>query len=408
MTTLRKWTQRFTVANALVLLLLGAPLVYAIAAVEAPTGFDDQTNGLVTQAQFDLDREIFEERELIEDGLGPLYNAQACAECHQNPVTGSSSQISEFRVGRFNGVSFSNPPGGSLINDRAIDARIQERITSTDNVRTFRMSLNTLGDGFVEAIANTTIQNIQAAQPSSLRGTIINVPVLEAGNALRIGRFGWKNQHASLVSFSADAYLNEMGITSPFAPNENTSYGASVAAFDDVPDPEEEPTPEFPAGEDIEIFARFMRATKAPPRDPSANSPDAQAGASLFNSIGCSHCHTPTITTAPPGTVINGGAFVVPAALGDKIIHPYSDFLLHDVGTGDGIVQNGGAATRNMVRTPPLWGLRSRIRLMHDGATTLRHEAILRHAGQATSVINTYRSLSVTQQNQIGAFLNSL
>jgi CxxC motif-containing protein (DUF1111 family) len=409
MRRLKKGLQRFRIATALALVLLGGPLVYAIAAVEAPTGFDNLTNGLVSQAQFDLDREIFEERELIEDGLGPVYNAQACAECHQNPVTGSSSQISEFRVGRFNGVSFSNPPGGSLINDRAIDARIQERITSTDNVRTLRMSLNTLGDGFVEAISNTTLQNIQASQPSSLRGTIINVPVLEAGNALRIGRFGWKNQHASLVSFSADAYLNEMGITSPFAPNENTSYGASVAAFDDVPDPEEAPTPEFPAGPDIEFFARFMRATKAPPRDTAViNHPDVLAGQSLFTQIGCSHCHVASITTAPAGTVINGGAFVVPPALGDKIIHPYSDFLLHDVGTGDGIVQNGGAATRNMVRTPPLWGLRSRVRLMHDGATTLRHEAILRHAGQATSVINSYRSLSVTQQNQIGAFLNSL
>jgi CxxC motif-containing protein (DUF1111 family) len=403
MARLRKRVRRFTMANGLVLLLLGAPLVYAIAAVEAPTGFDDQTNGLVTQAQFDLDREVFEEREFIEDGLGPIYNAQACSECHQNPVTGAGSQISEFRVARFDpffGI-YSNAPGGSLINDRAIDARIQERITSTDNVRTERMSLNTLGDGFIEAISNTTIQNIQAAQPAALRGTIINVPVLEAGNALRIGRFGWKNQHASLVSFSADAYLNEMGITSPLQGTENTSYGVSVAAFDTVADPEDD-------GADVEIFARFMRATKAPPRDPSANSPDALAGQSLFTQIGCNHCHTASITTAPAGTLINGGAFTVPAALGDKIIHPYSDFLMHDVGTGDGIIQNGGSGTRNQIRTPPLWGLRSRIRLMHDGASTLRHEAILRHGGQATSVINSYRNLSVTQQNQIGSFLNSL
>jgi CxxC motif-containing protein (DUF1111 family) len=108
------------------------------------------------------------------------------------------------------------------------------------------------------------------------------------------------------------------------------------------------------------------------------------------------------------GSVINGGRFTVPPALGNKIIHPFGDFLLHDVGTGDGIVQNGGASTRNKVRTAPLWGVRSRDRLMHDGNSLTRHEAILRHAGEATSVINNYRSLSVTQQNQLILFLNSL
>lgn len=400
-----RWSGRFLMAVGFVVLL--ARLVYA--AVEAPTGFDDQTNGLVSQTQFDLDREIFEERELIEDGLGPVYNAQACAECHQNPVTGATSQITEQRVGRFDGFSFFDRPGGSLINDRAIDAAIQERVAGNDNVRTFRTSLNTLGDGFVEAIANSTIQNIQANQPSSLRGTIIFVPVLEKPGQTRIGRFGWKNQHASLLSFSADAYLNEMGITSPLQPDENTSNGASVAAFDDVPDPEEQPTATEPFGPDVEIFARFMRSTKAPPRDLAlAATADARAGQTLFTQIGCNHCHTPTITTAPAGTVINGGAFIVPAALGDKIIHPYSDFMLHDVGTGDGIVQNGGQSTRNKLRTPPLWGLRTRARMMHDGETVTRNEAILRHKNEAAPVITNYNNLTNTQKNQLITFLNSL
>ena len=134
-----------------------------------------------------------------------------------------------------------------------------------------------------------------------------------------------------------------------------------MAAFDTVPDPEEAPTPAHPFGPDVELFARFMRATKAPPRDTAlAATADAQAGGNLFNQIGCATCHAATITTAPAGTVINGGKFIVTAALGDKIIHPYSDFMLHDVGTGDGIVQNGGQGTRNKLRTPPLWGLRTR------------------------------------------------
>lgn len=405
MRTKGRWSGRALLSVGFVVLV--ARLVYA--AVEAPTGFDDRTNGLVSQTQFDLDREIFEERELIEDGLGPVYNAQACAECHQNPVTGATSQITEQRVGRFDGFKFFDRPGGSLINDRAIDAAIQERVAGNDNVRTFRTSLNTLGDGFVEAIANSTIQQIQANQPSVLRGTIIFVPVLEKPGQTRIGRFGWKNQHASLLSFSADAYLNEMGITSPLQPNENTSNGDSVAAFDDVPDPEEQPTATEPFGPDVEIFARFMRSTKAPPRDLAlAATADAREGERLFTLIGCHHCHTPTIVTAPAGTLINGGAFVVPAALGDKIIHPYSDFMLHDVGTGDGIVQNGGQATRNMLRTPPLWGLRTRARMMHDGESVTRNEAILRHKNEAAPVISNYNSLSTTQKNQLIEFLNSL
>jgi CxxC motif-containing protein (DUF1111 family) len=146
-----------------------------------------------------------------------------------------------------------------------------------------------------------------------------------------------------------------------------------------------------------------------PPRDAAlAATADAVAGSNLFNAVGCAVCHTRTITTAPAGTVINQGAFVVPPALGNKIIHPFSDFLLHNVGTGDGIVQNGGQGTRNMVRTPPLWGMRSRDRLMHDGNTVNRNEAILRHAGQAATAVSNYNTLSTTQKNQLITFLNSL
>src|SRR5207249_6280423 len=379
------------------------PAAFSDAPAEAPAGFDNLTNGFTAdQLAFDTDRGIFEERETIDDGLGPVYNAQSCAECHQNPVTGAISQVTELRAGHFDGTNFVDHPGGSLINDRAVDASITERVFGGNEVRTFRSSLNTLGDGFVEAIDSNTLVAISNGQPSGMRGQFIQVPVLEAGGQLRGGRFGWKNQHASLVSFSADAYLNEMGISTPLQPNENTSNGNSVAAFDPVPDPDDDNT-------DVETLARFMRATKAPPRDTAlAATPDAQAGSKLFDQVGCNICHVRNITTSPPGTVINRGAFTVPDALGNKLIHPFGDFLLHNVGTGDGIVQNGGQSTRNKVRTAPLWGMRSRDRLMHDGESLTRNEAILRHAGEATPVINSYQALSNTQQNQLITFLNSL
>src|SRR5262245_8191790 len=375
--------------------------VYSQSAPEAPTGFDNLSNGSVTQAQMDADRAIFEEREGIDEGLGPLYNATACSDCHQNPVTGAISQITELRAGHFNGVNFVDHPGGSLINDRAINANIQERVLGGNEVRTFRTSLNTLGDGFIEAIDSNVLAAIPGGQGGQA-GTFIQVPVNEANNAVRGARFGWKNQHASLVSFSADAYLNEMGITSPLQPTENTRNGVSVAAFDAVPDPEDN-------GDDVAAFARFMRATKAPPRDAAlAATGDAITGSGLFNAIGCAICHRRDFTTVPVGTVINQGAFTVPAGIGNRTFHPFSDFLLHNVGTGDGIVQNGGQGTRNQMRTPPLWGVRSRDRLMHDGETLTRNEAILRHTGQANPIIANYNLLSTTQKNQLITFLNSL
>jgi CxxC motif-containing protein (DUF1111 family) len=220
----------------------------------------------------------------------------------------------------------------------------------------------------------------------------------------RTGRVGWKGQHASLISFSGDAYLNEMGITNPFDGSnglvENNSLGRSVAAFDTVIDPEDE-------GEDVEAFAQFMRQTRVPGRGPITAA--VTRGATLFAQISCSICHTPSFTTVPAGTAINRGAFIVPAALGNKVIRPFSDFLLHDIGTGDGIVQNGGAGTRNMVRTPPLWGVRTRPELMHDGLSLSFNDAIQRHAGVGgTFARNNFNALSAAQRADVIAFLNSL
>jgi CxxC motif-containing protein (DUF1111 family) len=302
--------------------------------------------------------------------------------------------------------NFIEAPGGSLINDRAIHYSLQERISGSEDVRTFRSSLNILGDGYVEAIDDTTLMSIAASQARDTNGVIagqvIRVPLLEAPGQMRVGRFGWKNQHASLLSFAADAYLNEIGITNCLLPHENTSMGHAVAAYDAVADPEDEDN-------DIDAFARFMRATQTPPRNEAlASTEDARDGAELFNQIGCAICHVPTISTAPAETVINGGTFTVPPALGGKAIHPYSDFLLHDVGTGDGIVQNGGPATANKLRTPPLWGIHVRARLMHDAATLTFDEAIRRHAGEAREVMARYNGLKKPKRAKVIAFLQSL
>ncbi len=168
------------------------------------------------QGTFEDNLFIFSERETIEDGLGPTYNDVGCVECHQSVDVGAFGQQMEFRAGHITNGQFVDAPGGQLIHARATDSDIVEHISTAETVKAFRIVLSTLGDGFVECLANATLQNNVAAQPLAQRGTLTQVPVTEANNTLRIGRFGWKAQHASLVSFSGDAYLNEMGITNPF------------------------------------------------------------------------------------------------------------------------------------------------------------------------------------------------
>lgn len=423
---------------SLTLIALAAPLP------EAPTGFDNKSNGMVDDSTHQADQAKFEETEAISDGLGPLYNAQSCRECHQNPVSGAASQVMELRVGH-NGPDgkFQNPEipinhgsevikGRSLVNLRAIcpnaafpTTEIQERVPESEKIRTFRTSLNLLGDGFVEAIDDATLMEISKNQckrdHGRICGLILNVPIVEAPGQTRVGRFGWKNQQASLLSFAGDAYLNEMGITNPLFPDEVTNLCNTVA------EPNDKPGSDGLA--DIDHFARFVRATKAPARDlQQAGTPAAKQGETLFGKIGCDTCHVATLTTAAAGTVVNGGKFAIPDALGNKTFHPYSDFLLHDVGTGDGIVmameehygkhmyeiqwKNFSAetyrSTANRIRTAPLWGVRLQPMLMHDGASLTFLDAIRRHRGEASRVAERFEKLSHSEQEAIVEFLKSL
>ena len=177
------------------------------------------------------------------------------------------------------------------------------------------------------------------------------------------------------------------------------------------------------------IFARFIRASKAPARDSKlVDTQQSQKGSKLFDKIGCAACHVRTLTTAPAGTKINGGTYTVPEALGGKTFYPYSDFLLHNVGTGDGIVvpmvehygrkmyqitwKNFSAQSfhnaQNKLRTAPLWGVRFRNRLMHDGESTSLRDAILRHREEGYESAHRFERMSAADQQAIVEFLSSL
>lgn len=425
---IRKSISVFLVAFAALAISLAG--IAQDAPTEAPAGFDTPTlaqdpgsqsgsNGIVEPPgdTYALDQTKFEQDHDASTGLGPVFNARACADCHQNPVTGGASQFTEIRAGHLddngNFVAASVPihDGAvtialrSIINDRALNPQAQEHVPDTENIRALRAALNTLGDGFVEAIDDSTLEAIAQRQADETHGRIhgeaVPVPVLESPGQNRIGRFGWKNQHSSLLSFIGDAYLNEMGVTNRLRPHDVTTIGKITS------DPED--TPDNLGLADIDHFAQFIRGTKVPPRDAAlAATPAAIAGEALFQQIGCANCHVSSIVTAPTGTVINGGAFTVPEALGNKIIHPYGDFLLHDIETGDGIVQNPPADTANKLRTVPLWGLRMHPRHMHDLKSLTLEDAIERHGGEAHEVRHHFRQLSPEKKQQLIAFLNSL
>jgi CxxC motif-containing protein (DUF1111 family) len=387
---------------------------------EAQVGFDNLTNGYAAQGpdfdtitkdnvnptrSFNDGRFVFEAPDTQSFGLGPIHNAASCITCHSNIVTGGDSQVTIQRTGHTEGGVFFESQGGSLIQSRATYPDIVEHVIDTDETRALRISPSVLGDGYVECISDSTITAIRDAQPPDVQGTAVEVPVIEGDGTARIGRFGWKAQHASVISFAADAYNAEMGITSPLFPDENTSSGKFVGygtSYDPMPDPEDD-------GDDIDGFALFVRSTKAPPRGPITA--QIRIGEKRFNQIGCAICHVASITTLSAGVVINGGAFVVPTALGDKVLHPYSDFLLHDVGTGDGIPIQPlpeYADTANKIKTPPLWGLRTRNRLMHDGLSFTLNDAIQRHKGQALSAVAAFNLLPDTDKARLLMFLQSL
>lgn len=394
---------------------------------EAPAGFNTPSfngaqsvsNGITEPAgdTFALDQQVYELNHSVQTGLGPVYNATACVSCHENPNSGGASQITELRVGHHdaNG-NFVNPTifindgmntitGRSIVNDRAICPQAQEHIPATEDIRALRAVLNTLGDGFVEAIDDHTLMAIAARQPEEsdgmIHGEAVQAPIFEAPGQTRVGRFGWKDQHSSLLSFIADAYVNEMGVTNRLRKMDVTAVCKTTT------DPEDQPDNLGLA--DIDHFAQFIRGTMVPPRDQAlAATSAARQGQNLFTRIGCATCHVQSISTAPAGTVIDGGVFTVPEALGDKIIHPFSDFLLHDVGTGDGIVQVGPQDTANKLRTVPLWGLRTKARFMHDLQSLSLESAIERHKGEASQAERRFDELTSQERAALITFLNSL
>jgi CxxC motif-containing protein (DUF1111 family) len=246
-------------------------------------------------------------------------------------------------------------------------------------------------------------------EPAAVQGT---VKFVRENVAKRVARFGWKNDHATLRGFASDAYLNEMGITNPDHTTEVSECALNIPGLETaLADEPEDPT-DADGRADVDRFADFMRGLNPPPT--TSLTPSAQSGQQLFAQIGCADCHTPSLTTSSnPAAFIprtTGGVAIsdtLNTALANQTFHPFSDFLLHDMGSlGDGITS--GSAGPTMMRTAPLWGISVRTTFLHDGRTNSVSAAISAHDGQARSAAQAFSQLPSDQQQDLLHFVNSL
>jgi CxxC motif-containing protein (DUF1111 family) len=407
-------------------------LVFAMGPAGSSPTFGDPFAGLssANQALFVAGQANFESPDTPASGLGPVFNNTPCASCHSVGGVGGGSALLETRYGTVTNGVF-NPLtqyGGSLIHAQGIGTfptLVESPLGPVGTLVNFvgeivpqppavpngpatiaagRRTTPLFGLGLVDAVPSSTFENIanheQQLTPETAGRVNVVSDVFADGQAPQelAGRFGWKCQHSTLFAFSGDAYLNEIGITTPFLPDENVpqdpNHGRLVNPALLAANPGPQPTND-PDNSSITQFNQFMTLLAPPPPLPLTR--QAQIGQKVFSAIGCANCHLPTLQTGrSPIRQLNNATF-----------HPFSDFLLHDMGSlGDGIAQAGAGQTE--MRTAPLWGVRILTTFLHDGRATTLSQAILAHAGQGAAAAEAFSDLNGQQQAALIAFLNSL
>lgn len=340
--------------------------------------------------------EAFGREYTAETGLGPTFNEVSCVACHSVPAPGGGSEIAVTRFGRSDGVTYDAlvALGGPLLQEKAIDGACLEFIPAEANVVAQRLSTPFFGGGLIEAIREETI--VERADPDDSDGDGISgrVHYVPYPGRMRIGRFGWKAHEAKLLSFTSEALVTEMGITNTLAPassppNGDTALAAVCEAIEGAADPEDDvdPTAGFPELVKITNFSVLL----APPTEQERPS---GRGWRLFRRIRCERCHTARMETGDEN---------IPA-LSRVTFYPYSDFLLHDMGSlGDGIVQGDAGATE--MRTAPLWGVGARTAYLHDGRVQTLAEAIEAHDGEASTSRDRFLRLNAQRRQLLLDFV---
>lgn len=341
-------------------------------------------------------KDDFENEEDVESGLGPIFNETSCVACHASGATGGASARNVTRFGRTTNGVFDplESLGGSLLQDHAILPAAAETIPVQANTIIHRNPTPLFGLGLIDAIPEAAIlQNVHKHPVDGVTGRPAMVTDVVSGQ-VKVGRFGWKNQHAVLLAFAADAYRNELGITNRYFPTENAPNGDAtlLAKYDFVADPEDAPATGLA---DFEKVANFMKYLAPAPTKPLSAS--AAAGRDLFGKAGCVVCHVPSMMTGPSSE----------AAFNHRPVSLYSDLLLHNMGSlADGVSQ--GDATELEMRTAPLWGLQYSAPYLHDGRAATVDAAIMAHDGEGKVSRDRYAKFSAAQKKQLADFLMSL
>jgi len=350
-------------------------------------------------ARFAAGKEEFESDETPDEGLGPVFNDTACSRCHTDPAVGGGSALLETRFGTTKADRTFDPMtdrGGSLIQVKGIGVAgscdfTGENVPPEATIVSLRRTTPLFGLGLIDAVPESTFRYIAQLERGFWPDEAGRVAMVHdiARNRDAVGRFGWKNQVPTVHQFSGDAYLNEMGITSSEFPDENCPGGdCSLLACNPLPGINDD-------GEGIVAFTDFMTLLAPPPR--KFMDGQAWAGKLVFGTIGCTHCHWDTLRTGDSPV----------ASLDHVTFHPYSDFLLHDMGSlGDGIVT--GDARGREFRTAPLWGLSAIALYLHDGRAKTVKDAILAHDGQARRARDRFARTSAQDQAALLAFLGTL
>lgn len=352
---------------------------------------------------FNAGRGEFSRQNGIQDGLGPVFNDRSCVGCHSAGATGGAgpdlARTQVLRIGRLLNGLFDPlvSEGGAQLQRRSLkelDAAcpiVGERVPASATIVSVRATPAIFGDGLIEAIPDSTI--LAKADPNdsnrdgiSGRANWLYNP--ETGRT-ELGRFGWKGLVPTLHLFTAGAYQGELGITNPTFPTENLPQGRPIpAGWDRVADPEE-------GGSRVELATQFQRYLAPPPSRPLAAV--GVRGQSLFTSVGCAACHTPTLATA--GT---------DRFLANRQAALYSDLLLHDMGDQLDDRTPMGEATGREWRTTPLWGLNAKRNWMHDGRANSVDQSIRLHGGEAQASTTRYQQLSPADRDALLQFLGSL
>ena len=356
-------------------------------------------------ARFEGGRLEFNRQQQVDDGLGPVHNGRSCNQCHSIGGSGGGSigRITRFGVMTNKGFDPLTSLGGPTLQMEALSLRLgsphefsPELIPSEATVVVQRRAPPLFGLGLVDATPDATFVALAAEQAARNDGTAGRVAMVDnaAAGMKTAGKFGWKAQNPTLFQFAGEAYLNELGITNPFFPNEHCPNGrCEDLQFNPQPGLNDD-------GSGTQALTDFMTLLAPPPR--AVVTKEAIAGEAVFNRIGCNSCHVSTLQTGPNEN----------PALDRVTYHPYSDFLLHDMGPlGDGMPQ--GAAIAREMRTPPLWGLRLLEAfivpaLLHDSRAGSIEGAILGHDGQGRAARDRFLMLREPERGQLLAFLRSL